>query len=141
MRPGGGHAERNRGDGAIPVNHIPSEDQRDPQTGFRDGYFLEIVETVGKNPFLAIITGRGTVGVQTGTDSTLAYQVMVLRPQVEPLRQLPGFFFRGHTAKEIFDALCNGMCGVFICWNGHGNNSLQFQEEYNKADRTGRLRA
>jgi hypothetical protein len=121
------------------VNHIPAEDQGDTQTGFGDCYFLEIIKKVGKNPLLAIIAGRGTVGVQTGTDLTLAYQVMVIRSEVEPLGQLPGFFFQGHATQEIFDTLGNGDCGFFIGWNGHGYDSLQFQEKDNEGE--GWLRA
>ena len=106
------------------MNHIPSKDQGDAQTGLCDCNFLDFIDSLGKNPFLAIIACRGTVGQQTGTDLALADHVMLIRTEVEPLVQLPGFFVKGHAAQQIFNALGNGKCRIFIGWDGHGSNSL-----------------
>ncbi len=81
------------------MNHIASEDQRDPQAGFRHRYFLDFVDKLGKDPLLAIIAGRRTVGHQTGPDLAKAHLVILIRTEVEPLIQLPGFFLKGHPAQ------------------------------------------
>lgn len=99
--PGRGLPERDRRDGAVPVDDVPREEQGDAQPGGLDRRALERVGRLGPQSGVAHVPRERAAGGQGRADAARGQQVgMASQVEVGELVRLPDLLRRRHHGEE-----------------------------------------